>query len=296
MKLDEIYSKKDLKSNIFFDSKIPPISFEVFPPKNDLDGKKLKNLLAELEILMQYNPKLISITYGAGGTARDNTFLVANSIKKFFNCDCMPHFTCINSSLTFVQDYIKQIISSGFENILALKGDLPQDIKHNQQHFNFAYELIDFIYTNTNLSIAAAGYPEKHPLSVSVKDDLDNLKRKVDLGASVIYTQLFFDNTHFFRYLELVRKNNINVPIVAGILPVISLDQINKMVKMCNASIPDSLLSKLAKCNNNLEDMMEVGINFATLQVEELINFGVDGLHFYTLNKSYSTKRILECI
>lgn len=283
MRLSDIY-KKNKKVN-------EKISFEVFPPKNGNEG--IENLLAELNSLKNFNPALISLTYGAGGNNNNSMHLVSILHKQY---NLMPHLTCVCNGKIDIETHIKLFEQSGIENILALRGDIPQDETLCKKDFRYANELIEFIKYRTNLSVGAAGYPEGHIEAESLSKDIENLKRKVDTGAEAIYTQLFFDNNKFFEYIELVRNAGITLPVIAGIMPVISTNQVEKMTSMAKISITPELKSNMERYKNSAEDMKSFGIEYASKQCCELINNDVDGLHFYTLNKAYSTGKILENI
>lgn len=293
MRLESIYTEN---------SKKPAISFEVFPPKNlnneseSSVEQKFDNLISELYDLKKFNPALVSITYGAMGSSRDNTLKLAKRIKNELNLIAMPHFTCINSTKEFIETYLQEIKNEGFKNILALRGDAPLEQKIIHRDFKFANELVEFIGKKTDLSIAVAGYPEGHTDCCNIKKDIENLKKKIDAGAQVIFTQLFFDNSYFFKYKELLQKAEIKVPVVAGILPILNYKQIEKMTQMCKVEIPLELKNNLEKFKTDNESVKQLGIDYATYQTKGLIDFEVDGLHFYTLNKSYSVKKILENI
>lgn len=274
MKLSEMYSKNH-----------KTLSFEVFPPKNDYE-----KLFDELKILKNYNPDFVSLTYSAGGRG-NQSFSLVKSIKSA-GLTVMPHFTCILSSKESVDKDLKEIESMGIENILALRGDIPDEKSLIKHDFNYASELVRFIKSKTNLSIAVAGYPEGHIESPDLKTDISNLKHKVDCGADVIFTQLFFDNKVFYDFVERVQNAGINLPVVAGIMPVISKKQVTKMTTLAKISIPENLNNAL----NKYSDLSEFGIDFASNQCEDLLRNGVSGLHFYTLNKSYSTAKILDNI
>lgn len=276
MKLREIYST---------DKTV--ISFEVFPPKSEPE-----KLLKETAILANHNPAFISLTYGAGGT-ENKSFNLLKNIKNA-GINVMPHFTCITSSKENIEKDIKKLTELGIENILALRGDIPQDKSLMKHDFHYANELVSFIKEKTNLSVGVAGYPEGHIESPDLKTDIDNLKRKVDAGADAIFTQLFFENGFFFDYVNRVRDAGITIPVIAGIMPVISKKQVNKMTSMANISVPKKLKEALEKYPDNA--LLEFGIEFASEQCRGLIKENVKGLHFYTLNKSYSTDKILNNI
>ena len=276
MKLREIYST---------DKTV--ISFEVFPPKSEPE-----NLLKEIKILVNHNPAFISLTYGAGGN-ENKSFSLLKNIKNT-GINVMPHFTCITSTKENIEKDIKKLSKLGVENILALRGDIPQDKSLMKHDFHYANELVSFIKEKTNLSAGVAGYPEGHIESPDLKTDIENLKRKVDAGADAIFTQLFFENGFFFDYVNRVRDAGIMVPVIAGIMPVISEKQVNKMTSMANISVPKKLKEALEKYHDNA--LLDFGIEFATEQCTELIKENVKGLHFYTLNKAYSTNKILDNI
>ena len=275
-------------------------SLEVFPPKDDLDGEKLNILIEELKKLKQYEPSLVSITYGAGGMgSKDKTLTCAKKIKEELKLNCMPHFTCINSTNDFVLNYITEIEKLGFDHILALRGDKTKDeqVQNDlKSDFQFASDLIKFIKTNSSINISAAGYPEGHNEAESLNEDLKILKLKTELGASSIYTQLFFDNEKFYKYFEKARSLKIGTPIIPGILPITSFKQTFKMIEMCNVSIPKQLFQKLEKYQDEKHAIFEIGFEHACSQIKGLQDFGVNEAHFYTLNKASSTKNILkEC-
>lgn len=276
MRLREIYSK---------DRTI--VSFEVYPPK-----KTDEILIKELEFLKLYNPALISLTCGAGG-AGGKSYELLKKIKAM-NFEIMPHFTCISSTKKSVNDGLKEILSIGAENILALRGDKNAD--NNCQDFRHADELVSFVKSKTGLSIGTAGYPEGHIESPDLKSDIDKLKNKVEKGADVIYTQLFFDNNKFYDFCERVEKAGISIPVCAGIMPVLSEKQINKMTSLAKITVTGEIASAIEKYGNDIISLREFGIEYACRQCVDLIKNKVKGLHFFTLNNSYSTSKILDNI
>ncbi len=296
MKLNEIYSHQDKVANLFFVQKKPIISFEVFPPKGDDFEQKVENLCNEMKILKLYRPSLISITHGAGGSNVENSLEITQKMQQELNLTPMPHFTCICRDKTYIENYLQTIVNMGIENILALRGDMTTDYEETDSEFRYASDLVRFIKSKTNLSIGVAGYPEGHSECVSLEKDIENLKKKVDEGADVIYTQLFFDNTNFDKYVQLVRDAGITIPIIPGILPISSYSQLEKMVNLCKTVVPKSLSETLEKNKNNPEDIKKIGIEYASYQCQQLIDMGVNGLHFYCLNKSEPVRSILENI
>jgi len=269
------------------------ISYEVFPPKGDGSEKKINTLIGEMDKLKKFSPERISVTYGAGGSNSKNSLEIARRIKNELDIKAMPHFTCMCSSKQFIEGYIKEIEKEGFSEILALRGDKPKDIDACYNDFKYANELVEFLKEKTDLNISVAGYPEKHQDAKDIYTDIENLKRKVDAGAKTIYTQLFFDNTSFYKYMQLVRDAGVEIPVIPGILPITSFSGLMRMVDMCGVVVPKSLIERFEKYKDREKDIIELGIEFATFQCQELMDSGVSGIHFYTLNKAHSTSEIL---
>ena len=290
MKLEEIYSYKD---NACDSIKKPIISFEVFPPKEDIENRNMI-IVDELRMLMKFNPKLISVTYGAGGTTKTNSLDLARLISRELCIDVMPHFTCKNSSKDFIDNYLADIVNENFDNVLALRGDIPVGEDITCHDFKYANELVEFINMKTDLSVAVAGYPEGHSESIDIDADIENLKKKVDAGSRAIFTQLFFVNDYFYSYYEKVANKGIDIPIIPGILPITSYNQLSRMTSLCKVDVPVALKDKLEKFKDDSQAVKEIGLDFATVQVQKLINFGVSGMHFYILNKAFPTFEILD--
>jgi methylenetetrahydrofolate reductase (NADPH) len=300
MKIKDIYNNS-VNNNVLkpFSTKLPVISFEIFPPKGEGEvyQQKLAELFQELNILKQFNPAFISITYGAGGSTHEKTFDIMLKVKQELGIIPMPHFTCVGANRDEIQDYIKKVENVGIKNILALRGDPPKGetkFEKPENGFGYANELVEFIKQQTDLSIAVAGYPEKHPEAVSEEIDIENLKRKVDVGADVIITQVFFDNSYFFNFLTRLERAGINIPVIPGISPLTSLAQAEKMTTLCGSKMPEALLARLIKHQDDNNAVRELGIEFAIYQCNQLIDFGVKGIHFYPLNKSFAVKEVLE--
>lgn len=287
MTLREIYSNKNSQNN-------PVISFEIFPPKNDGDGTKLDKLIHHMGILKKYNPAFISLTYGAGGTNQDFALDIIKRIKKELDVTVMPHFTCVGASSDSVKAYLNEIQGLGLKSILALRGDIPEGMVQSSFDFKYANELVEFIRAHTQLSIGVAGYPEGHLECSDLKTDLDNLKRKVDAGADAIYTQMFFDIDKFLEFVQRAKNAGINVPIIPGILPMMSYPQFERMISMARVSVPKTLLDNLEKFKDSKDDVKALGIEFATQLCQQLVAAGIEGLHFYTLNTSTSVGKILD--
>ena len=291
MRLNEIYDNNSE----------PVISFEVFPPKGEGTEyiKSVSKLFEELKKINRYKPSLISVTYGAGGSTREKTFDLVLKIKNDFGIVTMPHFTCVNFNKTQILEYVKKLEDSGIKNILALRGDPPKgdnEFVPPKDGFLHANELVEFIKVNTDLSVAVAGYPEKHPEAVDIQTDLLNLKQKVQCGADVIFTQLFFDNADFYRFSDNLKKLDVNVPVIPGIMVINSINQIDKIISLSGSKIPDALKNKLEKFKDEPDAIKQIGIEHAITQVSKLKEFGVKGLHFYPLNKSYAVSQVLEAV
>lgn len=284
MSLKDIYCK---------DGK-PIISFEIFPPKNDTSGEKLSKLLNHLEILKKYNPAFISLTYGAGGTTQNDSLEIIKKIQNDLKLTVMPHFTCVNNSKEHVERYLKEINNLKINNILALRGDIPKEVEQENFDFKYANELVSFIKEKTSFSIGVAGYPEGHLECSDFFTDLDNLKRKVDAGANIIYTQMFFDNDKYFTFIESARDKGIEIPIIPGILPIMNFIQLEKMLSMARVTVPKALMNQLEQYKDNPDDIKKIGVEFASCQCQQLCDSGVKGLHFFTLNTSSSVSRILD--
>lgn len=293
MTLKDIYSAGNKRNNDLSKTK-PIISFEIFPPKNDEDGQKLEKVLNHLSILKKYNPAFVSLTYGAGGTTQNSSLDIIKRLKNELKVSVMPHFTCVGSSRSQVLQYLKEVQSLGIENILALRGDIPDGMEQKNFDFKYANELVEFIKSETTLSIGVAGYPECHIECCDLELDLLNLKRKVEIGSDAIFTQMFFDNDKLFAFVDKVEAMGIVAPVIPGILPVNSHAQLERMLSMAKVVVPARLMSQLEKYKDNLEDTKKIGIEFASEQCQQLIESGIKGLHFYTLNTSTSVAPILD--
>lgn len=289
MKLKEIYKSSKLA-----------ISFEVFPPKmKEIAEKeqKIQSLLDELGLLSRYNPAFISVTYGAGGSTQETTFDVVLQIKEKLNIHPMPHFTCVGSTRTEILEYIKKFEEQGIENILALRGDPPkgqEQFVKPKDGFGYAYELVKFIKAHTDLGIGVAGYPECHQECPGLDIDIQYLKQKVDCGADVVITQLFYDNKRYFEFVEKAQAKGIIVPIIPGILPITTYSQLDKIGSMSGCALPQEFKENLEKHRDNPEAIKSIGLEFAINQCSELLANGVRGLHFFTLNKAFATGKVLD--
>ena len=283
MKLADLYARPGLT-----------LSVEFFPPKTD---KGEENLFREIEIIKRLKPAFCSVTYGAGGSTREKTVDLVDRIHRECGLEVMCHLTVVGQSKDDARAVLKKLKKKGIQNLLALGGDPPQgmtDWKPHPDGFHYAVELVREAKTLGGFSIAVAGFPEVHPRAESRASDLRFLKEKVDAGAVAVITQLFFDNEDFYRFAEDLRNLGVTVPIVPGILPVLSAPQVRRFTTLCCSKIPPRLESELAKVENNDDAAVEVGIEYATEQCEDLIQYGVPGIHFYSLNKSHSLQAICK--
>ncbi len=244
-------------------------------------------------------PDYVSVTYGAGGSNRDRTLEIASTIKNKMGIEVAAHLTCVNATVHDTDLMLERFKKENIENILALRGDPPQGQENFTQTiggFAYASQLIEHINKNGNFGIAAAGYPEKHPEAVSLEADIENLKRKIDNGATNVITQLFFINDNFYRYRDLCCKKNIKVKIEPGIMPVLNFKSVQRMVNLCGAKIPEKLLSDLEKNQENASAIKKIGIDYAIEQIANLLDNQVDGIHFYAMNKSEDIKSIYNAV
>lgn len=282
MKLSEIYKSND---KLIF-------SFEVFPPKNG----NTENLFEELAKMNEQKPALVSVTYGAGGSNRNLSLEIVKELKNHLKQPVMPHFTCVCSSKKYIEKYIEEIENLGITNILALRGDEPQDIEVCYRDFKSALDLIEYLKKHSELEFAVAAYPEKHPKAKTFDDDIDVLYKKQNLGAKVAYTQVFFDNECFYKFYDLCRKKSIKIPIIPGIMPITSFNQLKRIVELSGTKINSKVLAYFEKYKDSKEDTIKAGIEFASLQCEKLVDFGTQGMHFYTLNKAQSSVKVIKNI
>ena len=284
----------------------PTFSFEFFPPKSERASESLLETIKDLESL---DPSYVSITYGAGGTTRERTHDLVENILETTSLTPIPHLTCVQHTEEEISNILKRYSDKGVSNILALRGDTPKgETQYNRSNdsFYFARDLVEFINTfNTStlgeesksFGIGVAGFPEGHPETPNRIKEMDYLKAKVDSGADYICTQLFFDNHDFFDFRDRCELAGISVPIIAGIMPVTSISGMQRMADLAAGSrFPAKLLKSIDRCNSDSDAVKRVGIQYATEQCSDLLNNGVDGIHFYTLNKSKSTRGVFEAL
>ncbi len=287
--------------DIFKDQK-PTLSFEFFPPKSAEASDALLRTIGELEA---YKPSFVSVTYGAGGSTRELTHDLVVRIKQTTTCDPVPHLTCVCHSEADIAAILERYAQAGVSNILALGGDPPKNLAgydRAKDAFQHAADLVAFIKKfnergghpdKRGFGIGVAGFPEGHPTTPNRVLEMDHLKAKVDAGADYICTQLFFDNHDFLDFRARCRLAGIHVPIIAGIMPITSASGMRRMAELAaGARYPAKLLRAIQRCGNDEDAVQKVGIHYATEQCHDLLDHGVDGIHFYTLNKSHATREI----
>ena len=269
--------------------KRPLRSIEFFPPRDDAGVESLRKTASALKAI---SPDFASVTYGAGGSTRQRTAQVSALLRTEFGFTVMPHLTCVGHSRDELNAVADAIHSGGFRNVMALRGDPPKgttEFKAAPDGLRNANELVALLKArHADLCLGVGGYPEKHPEAPSGEEDLANLRRKVDAGADFVTTQLFFDNAVFYRFVERCRAASIRVPIVPGIMPVLSLRQIQRFTTMCGASLPTALVRRLEAAGESAEIAEAVGIDWALGQIRDLLANGAPGFHLYILNRSKS--------
>ncbi|NLT20935.1 MAG: methylenetetrahydrofolate reductase [NAD(P)H] [Syntrophomonadaceae bacterium] len=278
-------------AEIFKDKKV--LSLEIFPPRRTAPIDTIYHTLDELQGL---NPDFISVTYGAGGSETNTATLeIASAIKNDYGIESVAHLPCINLTKNEVLDMLAGFKQAGVENILALRGDINPDFTPKQD-FRYASDLVSFIKENGDFNIIGACYPEGHSECPNLVDDIRNLKTKVDAGTDQLITQLFFDNNYFYSFRERASIAGINVPIQAGIMPVVNKKQIERMVTLCGVELPKKFITMMKRYENNPIAMRDAGIAYAVDQIVDLMAQDVDGIHLYTMNNPYIAKKIYAAI
>lgn len=276
-----------LISDLLARARKPLLSFEFFPPKDDTAWAALR---ATSEALRPLKPDFVTCTYGAGGSTRQRTLDVCGLLREMGFSPVMPHLTCVGHSRSDLEGILREWRQHGFRNIMTLRGDPPRgysQFRPAPDGFSHAAELVALIKSeHPDMCCGVAGYPEAHPESVSPEADIRHLKAKVDAGGSFITTQLFFDNAHYYAFVKNCRKAGITQPILPGLLPVISLKQVQRMCAMCKTALPDALARELEAAGGEGEAAELVGIRWAERQIEDLLAHGAPGIHLYILNRA----------
>lgn len=283
MKITDIFNKCDRAV----------LSFEVFPPKK---SSPIESVYSKLEEICSLNPDFISVTYGAGGTGgHSRTCEIASKIKNDFKVESVAHLTCVNSSKDDIDSTLEDFKKNNIENILALRGDIVEGIEPKKD-FVYASDLCEYIKSYGGFDIGGACYPEVHLEAKDEVEDILNLRKKVDAGAQHLISQLFFDNSVFYRFLERAKIAGVTVPIEAGVMPVTSKSQIERMVSMCGASLPSKFVKVMQKYDAKPDALRDAGIAYAVEQIVDLLANGVDGIHLYTMNNPYVARKISEAV
>ena len=284
MKLTEILNRKELS-----------LSFEVFPPKNEDVFDVVKDATEKIAAL---KPSFVSVTYGAGGGTSKYTLEIAKNIKRAYGVETLAHLTCVSSDKNTVKERIKDMIDSGIENVMALRGDIPEDKIHDDRSrwdYKHAVDLIREIKNSgANFCIGGACYPEKHPESETSKDDIAFLKEKVDAGCDFLTTQMFFDNDLLYAFLYKMREAGITIPIIAGIMPITSAKQVERAIKLSGSFMPRRFKSLVDRFGNDPSAMKQAGIAYATDQIIDLYANNVKNVHVYTMNKPDVAEKIMR--
>lgn len=274
------------------------LSYELFPPKTD-DG--MVALEENLRALFKFKPNFVTCTYGAGGSTRDKTLGTLARVQKIGGTTPVAsHLTCVNATVDDLREYLRRAQAQGIQNIVAIRGDAPKgqtSFQVTEGGLRYGSDLVKLIRTEfPAFGIAVGGYPEKHPEAVDADTDLQHLKMKVGNGADVVITQLFFNNADFYRFRDRCDAAGIDVPIVPGIIPATSYEQINRMTSLCGAKLPQKFHDDLEKASPDAEAQYKVGVAHAIAQCEDLKAQGVPGIHFYVLNKSRATSEVLHAL
>ena len=280
-----------MKINNLFKEKKVVYSFEIFPPKVNDDVSKV---LDTLENIRDISPDYVSITYSAGGSKNSRTKEIAQIVKNDYGIEPLAHLTCLNSTKDEVISAIDGLVDIGVENVLALRGDrIEGKVKSDFAH---ASDLVELIKSRSDMNVVGACYPEGHPESANIVEDIRNLKIKIDKGVTHLNSQLFFDNDDYLKYLDMVRLAGITVPIEAGVMPLVKASQFGGIVKMTGAKMPTKISRMYSKFADDPDSLMEAGIAYATDQIVDLLSSGVDGIHLYIMNNTYVAKRITDNI
>ncbi len=269
----------------------PTLSVEVFPPKTDASYKTVEEAVEKIADL---NPSYMSVTYGAGGGTSQHTVSIAKHIQCDKNVTAIAHLTCISSTKELVKEQLKKLKEAGIENILALRGDIPEGFEMHNLQYHHASDLAKDISDFGGFCIGGACYPEGHPESANSNEDIDNLKKKIDAGCEYLTTQMFFDNNIHYKFLYRVREKGITAPIIPGIMPITNAKQVERAIKLSGAIMPPRFLSIVDRFGNDPDAMLQAGIAYATDQIIDLFANGINHIHIYSMNKPIVAQKILE--
>lgn len=273
----------------------PLFSLEIFPPKKT---SPIETIYSTLDELVKVRPAFISVTYGAGGNGTDNrTAEIASIVKNKYGVESVAHLSCLYNSCSDVDETLRRLRDCGVDNILALRGDVVPDVP-KLNDFRYASDLVRYIAKSDigDFDLCGACYPEGHVEAENLEKDVENLKIKVDAGATHLISQLFFDNDYYYDFLDMAAKKGVNVPIEAGIMPVTNKKQIERMVTLCGASLPPKFAKMMQKYGDNPEAIVESGIAYAVDQIVDLLSYNVDGIHLYAMNNPYVVNKIYSAI
>jgi methylenetetrahydrofolate reductase (NADPH) len=285
MRIDELIAQQN-----------PVFSFEFFPPKTP---EGLETLYETIRTLAPLEPGYISVTYGAGGATRDGTVEVSTTIKRDHGIETMAHLSCVGEPQERIREILERLADGGIENILALRGDPPRgetEFQPPEGGLTSSSELAALISRDFDFAIGGACFPEVHPEAPSLEADIAFLKTKVDAGATFLITQLFFDNQAYWDFIPAAREAGIDVPIIAGVMPITSYAQIQRFCQLCEAVIPEALAAAMEALDGDEHAEFELGVAYAARQCEELLAGGAPGIHFYTLNKAPATRAIMGAL
>lgn len=282
-----------MRINDIYNTKTSVISLEIFPPKLD---SPIETVFKTLDELKDINPDFISVTYGAGGKAKDRTVEIASKIKNEYNIESLAHLTCISATKEQMGKILLDMRNNGIENVLALRGDIPEDPEFefpDPLHYEHASDLIREVREEGGFSIGAACYPEGHIDCENLVQDIKYLREKVEMGVDFLISQLFFDNELFYRFMDAIDLAGIDVPVSAGIMPVLNKNQILRITKLAGCQLPPKFKRIVDRYEHNPEALKEAGEAYAIEQIIDLMAWGVRGIHLYTMNKPDTAKRII---
>ena len=280
-----------MKLSTLFDKKTPTLSFEVFPPKTQDNYESVKYATEKISML---SPDYMSVTYGAGGGTSEYTFSLAQNLKNNAHVTPLVHLTCVSSTKEMIHNQLEKLKEGNIENILALRGDIPQGMSTDGLDYRYACELINEIKSYGDFCIGGACYPEGHPESINQKEDINALKIKIDAGCDFLTTQMFFDNNILYNFMYKLREAGINVPVVAGIMPVTNAKQIKRICSLSATHLPARFRAIVDRFSDNPKAMQQAGIAYATDQIIDLFANGINNVHVYSMNKPEVAQKIHE--